>query len=186
MDLELADKVAVVTGASKRIGLAVARELAAEGRVGGRRSSRHRLARGHRARDPFAVPALGHTTPMNRTSSEACHPARYRFSFGSQPRTVGAPTDSHSQGRHSASPARFVFRWRATNTCAEAQQGDPRRSPAGRRQAIPWLPRLRIVTGVPGGVEGRGPVSVLKCVLRGGQRRRRGVYGKSRRPRRVA
>jgi NAD(P)-dependent dehydrogenase (short-subunit alcohol dehydrogenase family) len=31
MDLELADKVAVVTGASKGIGLAVARELAAEG-----------------------------------------------------------------------------------------------------------------------------------------------------------
>ena len=42
MDLELAHKVAVVTGASKGIGLAVARELAAEGR-GGRRSSRHRL-----------------------------------------------------------------------------------------------------------------------------------------------
>src|SRR4051812_1179041 len=31
MDLELADKVAVVTGASKGIGLAIARELAAEG-----------------------------------------------------------------------------------------------------------------------------------------------------------
>ena len=31
MDLELADSVAVVTGASKGIGLAVARELAAEG-----------------------------------------------------------------------------------------------------------------------------------------------------------
>src|SRR4051812_6450172 len=31
MDLELADKVAVVTGASKGIGLAIVRELAAEG-----------------------------------------------------------------------------------------------------------------------------------------------------------
>jgi NAD(P)-dependent dehydrogenase (short-subunit alcohol dehydrogenase family) len=40
MDLELADKVAVVTGASKGIGLAVAEELAAEGALvtGGARS----------------------------------------------------------------------------------------------------------------------------------------------------
>ena len=33
MDLELTDKVAVVTGASKGIGLAVVRELAAEGAI---------------------------------------------------------------------------------------------------------------------------------------------------------
>jgi NAD(P)-dependent dehydrogenase (short-subunit alcohol dehydrogenase family) len=44
MDLELTDKVAVVTGASKGIGLAVTRELAAEGAPCGRRRAHHRVA----------------------------------------------------------------------------------------------------------------------------------------------
>ena len=49
MDLELTDKIAVVTGASKGIGLAVTRALVAEGArvVAGARSIESQIGRAH-------------------------------------------------------------------------------------------------------------------------------------------
>jgi NAD(P)-dependent dehydrogenase (short-subunit alcohol dehydrogenase family) len=65
MDLELTDKVAVVTGASKGIGLAVARELAAEGA---------RVVAG--ARTVAALEGLDGITPFAVDLTDAPGPAR--------------------------------------------------------------------------------------------------------------
>jgi NAD(P)-dependent dehydrogenase (short-subunit alcohol dehydrogenase family) len=65
MDLELTDKVAVVTGASKGIGLAVARELAAEGA---------RVVAG--ARTVAALEGLEGITPLAVDLTDAEGPAR--------------------------------------------------------------------------------------------------------------
>src|SRR3954464_3870960 len=65
MDLELTDKVAVVTGASKGIGLAVVRELAAEGAI---------VVAG--ARSVEALEGLDRVTPLAVDLAEADGPAR--------------------------------------------------------------------------------------------------------------
>ena len=64
MDLELTDKVAVVTGASKGIGLAVVRELAAEGAI---------VVAG--ARSVQALEGIDHVTPVAVDLAEADGPA---------------------------------------------------------------------------------------------------------------
>ena len=65
MDLELTDKVAVVTGASKGIGLAVVRELAAEGArvVAGARTIAP--LEGIEGVTPFAVELIGHAVEQH-------------------------------------------------------------------------------------------------------------------------
>jgi len=65
MDLELTDKVAVVTGASKGIGLAVVRELAAEGAI---------VVAG--ARSVQALEGIDRVTPVAVDLAEAAGPAR--------------------------------------------------------------------------------------------------------------
>src|SRR4051794_19657633 len=65
MDLELTDKVAVVTGASKGIGLAVVRELAAEGAI---------VVAG--ARSVEALEGIDRVTPLAVDLAEADGPAR--------------------------------------------------------------------------------------------------------------
>ena len=65
MDLELTDKVAVVTGASKGIGLAVVRELAAEGAI---------VVAG--ARSVQALEGIDHVTPVAVDLAAADGPAR--------------------------------------------------------------------------------------------------------------
>jgi NAD(P)-dependent dehydrogenase (short-subunit alcohol dehydrogenase family) len=65
MDLELTDKVAVVTGASKGIGLAVVRELAAEGAI---------VVAG--ARSVQALEGIDRVTPVAVDLAEADGPAR--------------------------------------------------------------------------------------------------------------
>jgi NAD(P)-dependent dehydrogenase (short-subunit alcohol dehydrogenase family) len=65
MDLELTDKVAVVTGASKGIGLAVVRELAAEGAL---------VVAG--ARSVQALEGIDRVTPVAVDLAEADGPAR--------------------------------------------------------------------------------------------------------------
>jgi NAD(P)-dependent dehydrogenase (short-subunit alcohol dehydrogenase family) len=65
MDLELTDKVAVVTGASKGIGLAVVRELAAEGAT---------VVAGARSVD--ALEGIDRVTPLAVDLAEAGGPAR--------------------------------------------------------------------------------------------------------------
>ena len=168
MDLELGGKVAVVTGASKGIGLAVVRTLAAEGAT---------VVAGARTVDALAgldgvtavevdLAAPGRPGALVGPRGRGARPRRrarqQRRRRAAAPRRVPRDSATPTSRRRcsSTSSPRCARRARPSRRCSHARRGDDRQRRLGQRVLPPRRARDRLRRGQGGAAErGQGAVA---------------------------